>query len=375
MEINLNNYEVYLIDYLDNKLNPIEVAELLLFLEKHPDIKEEFEGIGSLKVKPSMNDQFLFNDLLIQPFDKDADNINTSNFNTYFIAAHEGDLSEKGIKNLNRFIAQNPSYKNDYRLYSLCKVKSNKKVKFPNTDVLLRKGRSAYATYSFITGIAATLLIMISIYVRMTPDTDKALEQTIIQSIEKQMSSPDKEKPEIKTEKTEKTSTTESKKVTETKENQGSDKLPMKTEKIKVTPKINEPVKSMERRNVILNTTPLMSLNTPRDQYSKFYNDILLSQELSFSESDNIEALASNDIGPAKSSKSARILSSVISSGEQIAEQVPESFNGWFIADIGVKGFNIITNNNYTLYRKLNDKGKIEQLMLKDREKKTQNLN
>ena len=64
MEINKHNYEIVLIDYLDGKLNPLEVAELLLFLEQHPDIKAEFEGLENVSVSSIEQETFPAKDAL-----------------------------------------------------------------------------------------------------------------------------------------------------------------------------------------------------------------------------------------------------------------------------------------------------------------------
>lgn len=52
MQVTRSNYEAVLIDYLDGKLDPLEVAELLLFLEQNSDLKTEFEGIENLNFMP-----------------------------------------------------------------------------------------------------------------------------------------------------------------------------------------------------------------------------------------------------------------------------------------------------------------------------------
>ena len=70
-----------------------------------------------------------------------------------------------------------------------------------------------------------------------------------------------------------------------------------------------------------------------------------------------------------RSIKAGRIINSVISSGEQLAEQLPQSVNGWLFADLGVKGFNLLTNNNYAINRSYSEKGRIEQLKIKNAEK------
>ena len=43
MKVNRNNYEVWMIDYFDGKLNASEIADLMAFIEVHEDIREEFE--------------------------------------------------------------------------------------------------------------------------------------------------------------------------------------------------------------------------------------------------------------------------------------------------------------------------------------------
>jgi hypothetical protein len=50
MSINRTNYEEYLMDYLDGKLDANGVSEVLLFLEQCPDIKDELDGIADLTI-------------------------------------------------------------------------------------------------------------------------------------------------------------------------------------------------------------------------------------------------------------------------------------------------------------------------------------
>ena len=44
-QINLHNYEAYLLDYSEQQLSAVEVAELLLFVELHPELNIEIEEI------------------------------------------------------------------------------------------------------------------------------------------------------------------------------------------------------------------------------------------------------------------------------------------------------------------------------------------
>ena len=52
MSIDKNNYEALLIDYLDGTLNAVQEAALWLFLEEHPELREEFEGLADVKLTP-----------------------------------------------------------------------------------------------------------------------------------------------------------------------------------------------------------------------------------------------------------------------------------------------------------------------------------
>ena len=43
MNINRHNYESFFLDYYEKKLSAVDVAELLIFLEKNYDLKDVFE--------------------------------------------------------------------------------------------------------------------------------------------------------------------------------------------------------------------------------------------------------------------------------------------------------------------------------------------
>ncbi len=51
MEINKNNYEAFFLDYYDGNLPAEQVAVLLLFVEQHPELKEEFESFENITLE------------------------------------------------------------------------------------------------------------------------------------------------------------------------------------------------------------------------------------------------------------------------------------------------------------------------------------
>ena len=66
MTINKHNYEAYFLDYHEGNLTPQEVADLLLFVEQHPELKDEFESFENVTLEdystPSFeNNGFIYN--------------------------------------------------------------------------------------------------------------------------------------------------------------------------------------------------------------------------------------------------------------------------------------------------------------------------
>jgi hypothetical protein len=50
--VNMENYEIFLMDYFDNNLSEESVAALMLFLDQHPEIKEEASGLFDFTLIP-----------------------------------------------------------------------------------------------------------------------------------------------------------------------------------------------------------------------------------------------------------------------------------------------------------------------------------
>ena len=50
--ITRDNYELFIVEYIDGCLNEQQIAELRAFLLKNPDIKAEFKNISTVILKP-----------------------------------------------------------------------------------------------------------------------------------------------------------------------------------------------------------------------------------------------------------------------------------------------------------------------------------
>ncbi len=366
MNINHTNYEEFIIDYLDNKLNPVDTANLLLFLEQNPEIKEEMQDMGDFTLTAELSEHLGFKESLYQPNDIDALNLSTDNYPHYFIAASEGDLSSEGISKLNSFLLTHPELKEEYKLYAYCKVKPQARIVYPEKDKLKIKQKSVFIRYYFATGIAAGILLLATVYFRLTPDNDSALDKALRNSVEYQATH--------KGSKITQTAVEENKQkavIEEQTEGTGKKQVTVKDmpKPVKQSATANEtkhqaPIKKIGSKPMIINTTPLISENNTRSFYSDLYDDIRLSQELALANEEDREELNERQMNQQRVSgvKTGRILSSVIRSGEQIASQIPESLNVWLLADIGIQGFNFFTNNDYKIERSYAGSGNFKNI-------------
>lgn len=161
MSINLNNYEVYLIDYLDGNLSVEVEKELMLFLEKHPEIKSEFENFEEITIS---DEDFIFDD-------KDSikrkkiiatENINENNYEEFFVAFYENDLSESSIVEVLNFVEQNPELEKEFKLHKSLILKSENIV-FEDKDKLKKRRTIAIWQYQSLAA-AASIAILISFF-------------------------------------------------------------------------------------------------------------------------------------------------------------------------------------------------------------------
>jgi len=131
LNINLNNYEIYFIDYFDGNLTAEQAAELFLFLEKNPTLKEEFNAFNNTSIS-DLNTEEVFEDkfslkVLTTP--------TAASINEWLIAEIEGTLSKEQIKQLDTFLVANPKFNKDRELYKQTILIADKEDEFANKSI------------------------------------------------------------------------------------------------------------------------------------------------------------------------------------------------------------------------------------------------
>jgi hypothetical protein len=157
MEIDINNYESVLIDYFDGNLNALEVAEVLLFLEQHPEIKNEFEALGTLPEPENINIDSDFKSNLKKLNENKA--LAEKSFNELMIAQLEGETSIKENVIINEMIEGNQTLIKLKSTFQLTKLAPDLTINYPNKSALKRKEAVIFYLNKRFAAAAALLLL------------------------------------------------------------------------------------------------------------------------------------------------------------------------------------------------------------------------
>jgi hypothetical protein len=159
MEININNYEVYVIDFIDGMLNEIDTANLLIFLNQNPALKEEFEILINSSNLISFENKSFDSSSLFKPT-----NINVNNYTEKLIAFIENDLSQTEKEVLLSEINRYPELKKEYELFFKTKLTPDSKVLFNNKESLIKTPFRIIPLYTKISAIAALFIAVFIVF-------------------------------------------------------------------------------------------------------------------------------------------------------------------------------------------------------------------
>lgn len=186
MTINKNNYEAFFLDYHEKNLSPELVAELLLFLEQHPELQKEFDAFTAISLSNDATIVFEEKEKLKRRI------ITPENFNEFAVANLEGDLTSEEKNQYKKFIISNPVYKKEDRLFAQTKLRSDLSIKFPGKQILKKGKARIISLNAFYIAAAACVLLMLGMFFSKQ-QTNSDLPQTAEKVIEKKVK-PESEK-------------------------------------------------------------------------------------------------------------------------------------------------------------------------------------
>lgn len=159
MKINKNNYEIFFIDYLDNKLSYREIKELETFLSQNPELAEELENLKNISLIPE-NINFDNKDFLKKITGKKLI-INENNFDDICAAKIEKDLDDAENKEFEEYLLKHPEKKNEYILYQKTRLVADLSIKFENKILLKKSNHIVYRKWIYASvSVAASILII-----------------------------------------------------------------------------------------------------------------------------------------------------------------------------------------------------------------------
>ncbi|NOQ26966.1 MAG: hypothetical protein GQ564_16520 [Bacteroidales bacterium] len=174
IDININNYEAYLLDLAEGELSSADEKLLMLFLDKNPEIKAEHDHFELEQVSA---ENIYFENKSSLKKTGILDDVSSNNFDELCIARIEGDLKNKEITEFDKIIKTNDDKEKEYNLFKLTQLSPDKNRVFQNKKSLKRKEvktRILSKNYTVLS-IAASIIILIGLYLLIPKEKENAI--------------------------------------------------------------------------------------------------------------------------------------------------------------------------------------------------------
>lgn len=146
------NYEAYLLDYVEENLSPVLIAELMLFFENNPELKEDLTAFEIHELKPAQA-EVLDKTLLKKEI------ITALNYEDVLIAEVEGLNTPETSRELMLFLTKNPTLNAVSLAYQQTKL-IGEKVIFNDKEALFKKNKKVIPLYWW-SAVAAVLVALV----------------------------------------------------------------------------------------------------------------------------------------------------------------------------------------------------------------------
>ena len=164
MKINWDNYEKYLIDYLDGTLSESISRELRIFLGQHPDLRMEMEGLDDCRLEPA-DASYCGKELLKKNLFSVIQNKQMS-YDEVCVASMEGDLDSNDQELLLSYINEDPVRQKEHALLNKTILEPDLSIVFENKNRLKKPVfiGSRRMIYTIISAAAAILVLLFLIF-------------------------------------------------------------------------------------------------------------------------------------------------------------------------------------------------------------------
>lgn len=136
--ITRNNYEEYFMLYADNELSAAEKKAVETFVIQNPDLENELLMLQQTILKPDNNLIFENKSLLMKQTFGDAI-VNINNYEEYFLLYTDNELDKAARKDVELFVNNNPSLKEELNILLQTKSVADTQIIFEGKEILYKK--------------------------------------------------------------------------------------------------------------------------------------------------------------------------------------------------------------------------------------------
>lgn len=138
VNINISNYEEFLLSSIDGELNGEEMAALEAFMQQHPEIRKELALLESSKLRPDEEMTFNAKETLY----RNTDVLSVTNYERFLLDYVDNELSVSQKRELETLISQHPHIQKDLSLLRAARLTPDLSVTFENRASLYRNERT-----------------------------------------------------------------------------------------------------------------------------------------------------------------------------------------------------------------------------------------
>lgn len=173
IEINISNYESYLLSYIDGELNETEQAALELFLQKHPQFRQELELLEGTKLTPDTH----------VVFDNKAALYKTAavDYEVLMLGYIDGELTATEEATLQEYLQQHPAAQRELALLQATKLTPDTTLVFTDKASLYRSSERRVApVYRRMIWGAAAAAVVAGLFIWLLPAGDQPAQKPAI---------------------------------------------------------------------------------------------------------------------------------------------------------------------------------------------------
>ena len=175
MNITRQNYEEWLLLYVDNELSLAERIIVDDFLAANPDLQQELEMLQQSTFRPEEDILFPGKELLLKNNNEFV--ITPANCEQYFVLYADDELSNQQKASVEEFVYHHPQFQVAFELIQQAKLTPDQSIVFPDKKLLYRseKSRRVVMMRWYKMAAAAVLVLLIGgvSYQWLTKNTDK----------------------------------------------------------------------------------------------------------------------------------------------------------------------------------------------------------